>query len=405
MTIKNFTRNYKPDQVEEMVIAKLLKIFDLFSINGTKPLHGSRKKFIIRFIIALIICKNVRSNEVGEWLNDEVEVSSNVRRIQRFYAEVDLNYYQIALLLLFLLPSKEKLTLCIDRSNWSYSSLDINLLVVTAYCRGVGVPLWFDLLDNKGGNSNTGQRKRLINKLLRILPKKRIACIIADREFIGFKWWQFLLQKKLPFYIRIRKNAQLIYKGKKQAAADWGYAIRNRYLKSVTLEDSQSKEVEIQGNVAIKRLAYQPGEDTHLIVLTNQDVKTALEQYRKRWSIEVFFQSIKGRGFQIEDTRLSSLTAIKKLFALVCLTFASCFYVGIWKHERQKPIEQKKHGYKAKSFFRYGLDELRKTFKNKRKHIAKVFMLCELLVNAIYDSANDWSHINQNILINKSFVT
>lgn len=404
MTIQNSPPSYKPDHIEDMVVAKLLKIFDLFSALSVNSLHGSRKKFIIRFIISLIICKNVRSTELATWLNDEVQVSSNVRRIQRFYEKVKLSYVQIACLLLFLLPTKGKLVLCIDRTNWSYGKLDINVLALTAYCKGVGVPLWFNLLDNKGGNSNTEQRKRLISKLLRILPKHRIGCILADREFIGFEWWQFLVNNKLPYYIRIRKNAQLIYKGTKRAAADWGYAIRKRYLKNVELEDSTS-DLKIVGQVAIKRLAYQPDEDTHLIILTNQDAKTALDIYRKRWSIEVFFQSIKGRGFQIEDTCLDSLTDIKKLFALVCLTFATCFYVGIWKDEHQKPIEIKNHGYKANSFFRYGLDALHKVFKNMPKHINNVLMFCDLILKTIFDNAKQWSHPNQHILINISFVT
>ena len=124
---------------------------------------------------------------------------------------------------------------------------------------------------------------------------------------------------------------------------NWSYAIRTRTFKDIHIEDVKSGN-QICCNVAIKRIGYKVKGDNYLIVLTNANPKLALEMYEKRWSIEVFFQSIKGRGFQLEKTQLKILKYIKKLFALVSIAFAICFATGVWKDENQESIPIKKHG-------------------------------------------------------------
>jgi hypothetical protein len=52
-------------------------------------------------------------------------------------------------------------------------------------------------------------------------------------------------------------------------------------------------------------------------------------------SIEVFFQSIKKRGFDIEATHLTDAIRIRKLFALVAIAFLICFVVGLEKDKIQ----------------------------------------------------------------------
>lgn len=70
--------------------------------------------------------------------------------------------------------------------------------------------------------------------------------------------------------------------------------------------------------------------------------------YRYRWSIEVFFQSIKGRDFNLEDSHLSSIDKVKNIF--VCIAFALCMSVGIEYYKKVQKIPIKNHRYKAKSF-------------------------------------------------------
>lgn len=114
-------------------------------------------------------------------------------------------------------------------------------------------------------------------------------------------------------------------------------------------------------SLAIKRQT-KP-DDEYLIVMTNTFAHCALSHYQRRWSIETFFQSVKQRGFRLEDTHLNDLERLRKLFALVAIAFAVCLHIGRWSDQHQKPIEVKNHGYKANSFFRHGLECWRRALR------------------------------------------
>ena len=53
------------------------------------------------------------------------------------------------------------------------------------------------------------------------------------------------------------------------------------------------------------------------------------------------------------------LQKLRKLVALVSLAYAFCLGVGTVAHEKVKPIARKKHGYRAASLARHGLNLLR----------------------------------------------
>ena len=96
-----------------------------------------------------------------------------------------------------------------------------------------------------------------------------------------------------------------------------------------------------------------------MIITTNDNENIALKMYSNRWSIACLFGSLKSRGFNFENTHLIHLDRIKKLLALLAITFTLCHVLGIWQNEI-KSIKIKRHRRKAKSLFRYGLDFLRK---------------------------------------------
>ena len=86
--------------------------------------------------------------------------------------------------------------------------------------------------------------------------------------------------------------------------------------------------------------------------------------YRKRWSIEVFFQALKGRGFNLEKPGLRCHIKMRKLFAIACLAYTICWAVAI-ENGKIRAVRPKKHGYTQYSIFRRGLNLMRKAFKGK----------------------------------------
>lgn len=99
--------------------------------------------------------------------------------------------------------------LIVDRTNWKRGAKNFNLLTIGNLKQNVFMPLYWIQL-NKRGNSNTEDRKTLIKGLKNLIEKagKTIqgSILLADREFIGQLWFEYLLSKHLSFVIRLRET-------------------------------------------------------------------------------------------------------------------------------------------------------------------------------------------------------
>jgi hypothetical protein len=60
-----------------------------------------------------------------------------------------------------------------------------------------------------------------------------------------------------------------------------------------------------------------------LIIASSDNTRQAIEDYAKRGEIETLFSCLKGRGFNLEDTRVTKLIRIKRLLVLPTIAFCS----------------------------------------------------------------------------------
>lgn len=282
----------------------------------------------------------------------QVKTTSDVRRIERFYQSYKLDYELVAMLLAFCIP-KGKVKISMDRTEWQFGSNWYNILAVTVNYGVVGIPIWVEILKKRRGNSNAKERKKVMKKVFKMLGKDRIAGFFADREFVGDKWIRFLLKKQIPFYLRLKNNQYFKLNGqrhqiKKYFEGHQKLTLDNVYIYQTFLSLAITKTED---------------EDDIMAVLTNTQAKYAIKRYKKRWTIEVLFQSLKKRGFDMESTHLQHAKRVRKLFMLCSLAFALCFAVGFYRHLKISPIPVKNHGYKANSIFRSGLDFIREALK------------------------------------------
>ncbi len=67
---------------------------------------------------------------------------------------------------------------------------------------------------------------------------------------------------------------------------------------------------------------------------------------------------MKSSGFNIEDTHLRDIDRIARLTAMVCIALAWAYLVGEHKDINVKAIRILKHGKRAKSLIKYGLEEI-----------------------------------------------
>ena len=121
-----------------------------------------RLDFIARFILALIQVKTVNLTQLGLALNGQVKSTSNYRSIQRFFEQFSFNKQVISQWLITQLP-QEPLILCLDRTNWKFGKVDINILALGVAYKGTAIGLLWLLLP-KFGNSNQHERIELFER-------------------------------------------------------------------------------------------------------------------------------------------------------------------------------------------------------------------------------------------------
>lgn len=310
-----------------------------------------RLDFIARFILALIQVKTVNLTQIALALNGHIKSASNYRRIQRFFEDFRFDKQVITQWLIAQLP-KERLVLCLDRTNWKLGKVDINILALGVAYKGTAIGLLWVLLP-KFGNSNQSERIELFERLLSWLPVQRIKVVLADREFIGKDWFDFLIEHKIKFHIRLREN---------MLAELEENDIQHLRLFFVNLEAGQPLTLHhhyrICGyNLAVTGMRLDDGE--LLIIVTNGNPKHSLTFYAQRWQIEMLFSALKTTGFDLEATHLNQTQRIDTLLVLLMLALVWAHRIGEKLHDTIKPIKRKKHGHLAQSFFRYGLDYLR----------------------------------------------
>lgn len=322
-----------------------------------KSMNLARIKFFGLFISALCKVQTVCFEKLATAFDSEAQNSSALRRIQRFIGQYTLDTDLIAHFVMALLPHKPPYRLALDRTNWKFGSANINILVLAVVYQGVAFPILYKLMP-KFGNSSTQERIELMERYKKLFGNQTIDCLLADREFVGDQWLGYLNRNKIRYHIRIRENFWVtIPRNGKLVKASWLFS----HLK-VNQHTFYRKIVIVNGQLcylSASKIKNKQGIPELQIIVSFNKPDQAQVTYKDRWQIESAFKALKTSGFNIEDTHLTELDRIEKLFALILIAFVWAYKAGIYLNSLV-PIKIKKHGRRAKSLFKYGLTSLAK---------------------------------------------
>jgi hypothetical protein len=330
--------------------------------NG--EINLARLKLISMFVFALCKVQTVGFEKLANAFDSPAMAASSLRRIQRFIAWYALDSDLIAKVIFRLLPEKTDLKLSIDRTNWKFGQTDINIFMLGVVYKGVAFPLLFKML-NKRGNSNSQERINLVNRFIRLFGSDCIDSLMADREFVGDKWLQFLNDNRIRYYIRIRNNFKVFLPHKNKEVKAWwlfNNLETNEFLHYTKIVRIGTQLCYISGCKVNSR---NNGSDFLIIVSFNKPEQAQIN-YKDRWQIETCFKAMKSSGFDIEKTHLKDIGRIEKLTLIVMIAFVWCYKIGIFIHENIQKIEIKKHGRKAKSIFKHGLSFVANVLLNSK---------------------------------------
>ena len=303
---------------------------------------------------ALCTVQTVCLSKLAGAFGDKASRESSFRRIQRFMAQLVLDFDVVAEYLRSRIPLDGPYTLTMDRTNWKLGELNANALVSGIAYDYMSFPILFSLLP-KRGNSNYKERIDVMQWFIRLFGGGSIKCLVADREFVGCEWFKWLNDNTVQYHIRIRDNFLV-------EDPRTGKKIRARHIFN-NLKHGEERilhhiyrvcgELCYLSGAMVKDKAGKP-EPQILVSFCNPE--EALPSYKERWTIETMFKGLKSSGFNIEDTHMVHINRIEQLFGVVIIAYTWAYLVGIAANIKVKAIRVLNNGRRAISIVKYGLN-------------------------------------------------
>lgn len=341
------------------------------TLRGHVALGKRRLETLSMLVVGMIGARTVNLGHIAAQAGRGVLIASTYRRFQRFFQHVELDPdWPVAIItrLIGTEPgSSGPWTLALDRTTWKIGTRDVNYLVLAVITPRFRVPLMWSLIEGPGCSS-TADRIALMRRYIDRFPASTVRLLLADREFIGAEWLEFLNDHNIPFAIRLRDDLRVTTEDGAELTlrARLHRAPRTRFFQArIGLRaDADARDAPLL-NFAAKPLGTE-----WLIVVSNIPARKALPAYRKRWAIECLFGDAKTRGLNIEDTRITDPRKLALLMALVALAIVWAGRVAIDRLGSANP-KRKAHGYFAQSCFRVGFDNLRNLLAAGHEHAVR----------------------------------
>lgn len=299
---------------------------------------------------------------VGLFLgNKKTKASSHYKRLNRIF-----RLYAFSSLWLYLLKYVFGLLclksdyLILDGTGWNKGVIRHHYLTLSVVYKGVSIPIY--ILDlRKRGISSQKERKKIIRK-----AKKHFnlsgKILLADREYNGVDWFNFLTENKIDFVIRLKKGNYKV--AINQADGHTYDRLTQKVSKSKIKNKSVAKRVVIGRYIYTFVAMKNPNakaKDKIIYLLSSLNIPAIAiaAKYPIRWQIEMCFKHLKSNGFDLEKMNVKGIPRQNLMLAIVIFayTISICFGLKDYHKVPMKTFENNRV-QKAISLFRWGTDNL-----------------------------------------------
>ncbi|MEN0050272.1 MAG: IS4 family transposase [Bacteroidota bacterium] len=345
-------------------------------------------------------------------LGKMVEPDSIYKRFIRFFKMKGIAGFTVGVLQMVLhladayVGDQTHYCLAIDRTNWKLGQININILMI-GFVLGNGrfIPVYFSLLD-KRGNSSQGERIALLDKMDWFFEcfKGKPIVVVGDREFIGLEWFAYLFKRDFDFVLRLRKKDYLDL-----ICEQYGWTkerLEKKIATSIRKKGYFVVPLKIDENIYYYHVRAKRDEEHDIgdkdkyirFMSTSIDHQWVIEQYDRRWKIEVFFEDCKTKGFDLEAINFTNVEKIRLMVAICSLCYILCLIEGMIQFELKAPKKKLDHDsgkeYDRVSLFTKGLETIEQIAINvlkltryiKRKLKSKIPVNQYLILQHLYDS-------------------
>ena len=305
--------------------------------------------------------KQVRLERLARVFPYPITTESRRRKLQKF---LDLPHLTISLIwfplntywLITYCRVGQTLSIAIDRSQWGR----INLFMVSLIWERRAIPLYWSLLP-KLGNSNFESQTTNLQLVLPLFSEYKVI-ILGDREFCSVDLGNWLREKDVSFYLRLKKNhyietEHLVLQRLEPLGIVPGTSLyfpgkRVRKTQPATGFDVACK---CQRNYGAWKV-----DEAWFILTDLGSLSAAIDAYKQRMGIEEMFRDCKTGGYDLEGTSLKGDRLINMIL-LMTLAYSSAIFQGteLKKKQLQKYVsrrEEPKKKYCRRSTFGVGLD-------------------------------------------------
>lgn len=315
------------------------------ALRSAFPMDARRLEVLTALILAMVQARSVVLYTLKTHVHLPGSLDTRYQRLRRF-VRFEFPHHLFVRFALSFLPDGE-LHLILDRTNWKLGKQDVNILLLSAVWEGFSLPLMWALLPH-GGCSSQQVREALLTRFVQCCPERRIGSLLADREFIGKSWFSFLDQHGIAPCIRLPATA-IIGTG---SLPVWAC-----FKKLQVGEIRRWHRPLVIYGVSLRLCATKNAAGEVLYLAYRGHASTNLRRYALRWQAENLHSALKTRGFNLEDTGLTQAERVSTLLTCVSAAFIWACVTGQVLAARQ-PVKRKKHGHRAVSVFRLGLDHL-----------------------------------------------
>jgi hypothetical protein len=266
----------------------------LDKISEYLPNHGkSCVKNVLILSLCLLIKETVNLNKlkgtVGAVLDrSDTQPSSNYKRLIRIFDyHSDSTLWLDLLVFVFTFLGLRGDYLILDGTSWRSGKTKFHFLTLCVVHKGVAIPIFWTNL-HKVGHSSTHERIELVKAALLRFDLSH-SVLIADREYIGTSWFEYLINNEIDFIIRLKSGT---YREAMDQSEGRSYGqLCNKVRRSKVASKVLGKPFVLEGMplnfIVLKNCKENAGDPlVYLLTSLNESARSVADKYRMRWKIE-----------------------------------------------------------------------------------------------------------------------
>jgi hypothetical protein len=258
--------------------------------------------------------------------------------------------------------------LSLDGTKWDFGNDSIHLLTLCVIIDEVAIPIWWEDIE-KAGHSSQKERISYFQQALKRYDLSKMI-VLADREYIGYQWFEYLHKAGLYFVIRLKAG---IYHDEVNASGN-GISWERLTAKAKTKKAGKkvSKKIMFQGMhldyIIVKNPRPDPDEELVYLLSNWTSPTQAAQMYALRWQIEVCFKQLKSNGLDLEKMNVEGKEKRHLMMAIAVFIYTMAIREGMLEEYRKghrilfKKDKRTGFHYRAISVFRKGISILRRSF-------------------------------------------